>query len=58
MARFDLYANPGAYVTNTPCVLDVQRDLPDGLGSRFVIPWRRAGHFPNVTLAAHQTPVL
>jgi toxin CcdB len=58
MARFDFYANPGGHATSTPYVLDVQCGLPDGLDSRVVIPWRRVGHFPNVTLAARLTPVL
>ena len=40
MARFDVYANPGAHATITPFLLDVQSDLLDGLDTRMVIPLR------------------
>ena len=38
MARFDVYANPGARAAATPFLLDVQSDLLDSLDSRVVIP--------------------
>jgi hypothetical protein len=40
LARFDVYANPGARAAATPFLLDVQSDLLDGLDSRMVIPLR------------------
>jgi toxin CcdB len=58
MARFDVYANPGAHATTTPYLLDVQSDLLDGLDSRMVIPLRRLSHFPKVKLSSRLTPVL
>lgn len=58
MARFDVYANPGAHARTTPYLLDVQSDLLDGLDSRMVIPLRCLEHFPNVTLPARLIPVL
>ena len=38
MARFDVYANPGAHANTTPYLLDVQSNLPDGLDSRRLQP--------------------
>ena len=40
MARFDVYANPGARAVATPFLLVVQSGLLDGLDSRMVIPLR------------------
>ena len=57
MARFDLYANPGAHAATTPYLLDVQSDLLDGLGSRVVIPLRSLKHFPNVKVSSRLTPI-
>ena len=57
MARFDVYANPGAHAAITPYLLDVQSDLLDGLDSRRVIPLRRLGHFQKVKLSSRLTPV-
>ena len=45
MARFDVYANPGASAQNTPYLLDVQNDLFDGLDTRMVIPLRTLAPF-------------
>lgn len=58
MARFDVYANPGAQAQSTPYLLDVQSDLLDGLDSRMVIPLRSRDHFPQVKLSTRLTPVL
>ncbi len=58
MARFDVYANPGAHAGTTPYLLDVQSDLLDGLDSRVVIPMRSLEHFPKVRLPTRLTPVL
>lgn len=58
MARFDVYANPGAQSATTPYLLDVQSDLFDGLDSRVVVPLRRLEQFPKVKLSERLTPVL
>ena len=58
MARFDVYANPGAHADTTPYLLDVQSNLLDGLVSRMVIPLRSLDHFPKVKLPTRLTPVL
>lgn len=57
MARFDVYANPGAHAETTPYLLDVQSDLLDGLDSRMVIPLRRLDRFAKVKLPIRLTPV-
>jgi toxin CcdB len=58
MARFDVYANPGAHAQTTPFLLDVQSDLLSGLESRMVIPLRSLAHFAKVKLPTRLTPVL
>ncbi len=58
MARFDVYANPGAQAKTTPYLLDVQSDLLDNLDSRIVIPLRGMEHFAKVKLPTRLTPVL
>ena len=58
MARFDVYANPGAHAGTTPYLLDVQSNLLDGLDSRMVIPLRSLDQFPKVKLPTRLTPVL
>ncbi len=58
MARFDVYANPGARAAATPFLLDVQRDLLDSLDSRVAIPLRDLAAFPQVALSKRLTPVL
>jgi len=58
MARFDVYANPGAHARTTPYVLDVQSDLLDGLDTRMVIPLRSMAHFAKVKLPTRLIPVL
>jgi toxin CcdB len=58
MARFDVYANPGARAAATPFLLDVQSDLLDSLESRVVIPLRDLAAFPQVALSERLTPVL
>jgi len=58
MARFDVYANPGAHANTTPCLLDVQSNLPDSLDSCTVIPLSSQDHFPKVKLPTRLTPVL
>ena len=58
MARFDVYANPGAQAKTTPYLLDVQSDLLSGLDSRMVIPLRSLEHFAKVKLPTRLTPVL
>ena len=58
MARFDVYANPGAHASTTPYLLDVQSNLLDGLDSRMVIPLRSLEHFAQVKLPTRLTPVL
>lgn len=58
MARFDVYANPGAHSHTTPYLLDVQSDLLGGLDSRMVIPLRSLAHFAQVKLPTRLTPVL
>lgn len=58
MARFDVYANPGAHASTTPYLLDVQSNLLDGLDSRMVIPLRSLDHFAKVKLPTRLTPVL
>jgi len=58
MARFDVYANPGAHASGTPYLLDVQSNLLDGLDSRMVIPLRSLDHFAKVKLPTRLTPVL
>lgn len=46
MARFDVYANPlAAERKHTPFFLDVQNDYIDGLGTRVVVPLRKASAF-------------
>ena len=57
MARFDVYANPGAHANTTPYLLDVQSGLLDGLDSRVVVPLRSVAHFPRVKLPSRLTPV-
>lgn len=57
MARFDVYANPGAHANTTPYLLDVQAGLLDGLDSRVVVPLRSVAHFPRVKLPSRLTPV-
>jgi toxin CcdB len=57
MARFDVYANPGAHARTTPYLLDVQSNLLDGADSRMVIPLRSLEHFAKVPLPASLTPV-
>jgi toxin CcdB len=57
MARFDVYANPGAQATTTPYLLDVQSDLLSGLDSRMVIPLRSVEQFAKVKLPMRLTPV-
>jgi toxin CcdB len=57
MARFDVYANPGAHAQTTPFLLDVQSDLLSGLESRMVIPLRSLEHFAKVKLPTRLTPV-
>lgn len=56
MARFDVYANPGAHATTTPYLLDVQSDLLDGLDSRMAVPLRSLKAFPKVKLSTRLTP--
>lgn len=58
MARFDVYANPGAHASTTPYLLDVQSNLLDALDSRMVIPLRSLEHFAQVKLPTRLTPVL
>lgn len=58
MARFDVYANPGAHASTTPYLLDVQSNLLDGLDSRMVIPLRSVEHFSKVKIPTQLTPVL
>jgi toxin CcdB len=58
MARFDVYANPGARAAATPFLLDVQSDLLDSLDSRVVIPLRDLAAFPQVALSERLTPVV
>ena len=58
MARFDVYANPGAHASTTPYLLDVQSNLFDGLDSRMVIPLRSLEHFAKVKLPIRLTPIL
>ena len=57
MARFDVYANPGAHANTTPYLLDVQSGLLDGLDSRVVVPLRSVAHIPRVKLPSRLTPV-
>lgn len=57
MARFDVYANPGAHASTTPYLLDVQSNLLDGLDSRMVIPLRSLDRFAKVKLPNRLTPV-
>ncbi len=57
MARFDVYANPGAHASSTPYLLDVQCNLLDGLESRMVIPLRSLDHFAKAKLPNQLTPV-
>lgn len=57
MARFDVYRNPGAHAETTPYLVDVQTDLLDGLGTRVVIPLRRADQFPTRRLPKDLSPV-
>jgi toxin CcdB len=46
MARFDVYPNPAAAERKrTPFFLDVQNDYIDGLGTRVVVPLRKAALF-------------
>jgi toxin CcdB len=46
MARYDIYPNPvAAERKHTPFLLDVQNDYIDGLGTRVVVPLRRASAF-------------
>jgi len=58
MARFDVYANPGAHGDTTPYLLDVQSNLLDGLDSRMAIPLRSLELFSRVKLPTRLTPVL
>ena len=58
MARFDVYANPGAHASTTPYLLDVQSNLLDGLDSRMVIPLRSLDHFAKVKIPTRLMPVL
>ncbi len=58
MARFDVYANPGARAAATPFLLDVQSELLDSLDSRVVIPLRDLAAFPQVALSERLTRVL
>ena len=58
MARFDVYANPGAYARTTPYLLDVQSELLDGLDTRMVVPLRTLEHFARVKLPTRLMPVL
>ena len=58
MARFDVYANPGAHARTTPFLLDVQSDLLDGLDTRMVIPLRSMAQFAKVKLPTRLIPVL
>jgi len=58
MARFDVYANPGAHASTTPFLLDVQSELLDGLDTRMVIPLRSMAQFAKVKLPTHLIPVL
>lgn len=58
MARFDVYANPGAHAATTPYLLDVQSNLLDGLDSCMVIPLRLAESFPKVKLPARLLPAV
>ena len=58
MARFDVYANPGAHASTTPYLLDVQSNLLDGLDSRMVIPLRSLDHFAKVKIPIRLMPVL
>jgi toxin CcdB len=39
-------------------MLDVQRDLLNGLDSRMVIPLRSLEHFPKVKLSTRLTPIV
>jgi toxin CcdB len=57
MARFDVYPNPSARKTEVPFVLNVQSDLLSDLGSRLVIPLRRAAAWGNVPLPVRLCPV-
>ncbi|MGI9132972.1 MAG: CcdB family protein [Rhodoferax sp.] len=57
MARFDVYANPGAHASTTPYLLDVQSNLLDALESRMVVPLRSLDHFAKVKLPLGLTPV-
>ncbi len=46
MARFDVYANPSVGERKQiPYLLDVQNDFIDSLGTRVVVPLRRAKTF-------------
>lgn len=58
MARFDVYANPGAHAETTPYLLNVQSDLLNGLDSCMVIPLRNLDRFAKVKLPTRLTPVL
>ena len=57
MARLHVYANSGSHAKTTPYLLDVQRDLLDGLDSRMVIPQRGLQHFAKVKLLTRLKPV-
>lgn len=58
MACFDVYANPGSHTRTTPYLLDVQSDLFEDLGSRIVVPMRRAELFANVALPSRLVPIV
>lgn len=57
MARFDVHPNPSARKADVPFVLDVQSDLLSDLGSRLVVPLRRATAWGNLPLPARLCPV-
>ena len=58
MARFDVYANPGAHADKTPYLLDVQADLLADLDTRVVVPLRSLKKFPDVALPNRLMPTL
>lgn len=58
MARFDVYRNPTRGAADVPLLLDVQADLLGDLGTRVVIPLRRAERFPDARPPAELMPVV
>lgn len=58
MARFDVYRNPTRGAADVPWLLDVQADLLGDLGTRVVIPLRRAERFPDARPPAELMPVV